>query len=404
MPSMPDFEKSPDGQYVTDGLAPKQFNRLFDLIHQDRQARRRKSRRQLTPALLKNRNLEDILTLGKKRDGTFFTKDDLKEFEKSRKQTRAKYSNSKPGITYAQLVASARDIDVKRANNSVTDGSGIKSASFIGIKHNVAIISVTASDRSEDSHHQVELRFEEWDEAMDEATDDIAQLQRVTRNLAKGRVSINCDCRRYMYWYRYIATAGNFTIAPPKEYIYPKIRNPRLQGVACKHIIHAFTRMQAAGWQSRLVQSLRKNAAGEHYGDDPKRTHEFFSDSEVKQLNRNRKSQTNRDAAKAEWNRYQARLDALAGKLTAANKQKLKTARSKLQRARTITEKERQRRAELKTKLTQATAERDAFKQQLADALKLQKQIFIDAQVMAGKTPEEARKAFEQHLNNKMGR
>ncbi|WP_432226738.1 hypothetical protein [Enterobacter wuhouensis] len=30
-----------------------------------------------------------------------------------------------------------------------------------------------------------------------------------------------------MFLYRYIATAGNFALAPPKEYAYPKIKKPK---------------------------------------------------------------------------------------------------------------------------------------------------------------------------------
>lgn len=402
---MADFQKNKNGRYITEGLTPKQFTQLFQSIHQDRQKRRRAKARQLTPAVMKNRNLDEILKLGKKKDGTFFTKDDLKGFEKTRAGVRKQFGHNQGGITYAQLVASSRSIDIKRANNNVDDGSGIKNASFIGMRHNVAIIRVTASARSEDSHHQVEIRFEEWDEAIDNAAgNDVAAQQRLVRNMAKGRVSVNCNCGRYQYWYRYIATAGNYTIAPPKEYVYPKLKNPLLEGVACKHIIHSLTRMQSAGWQHRLIQSLRKNAAGEHYADDPKKTTEYFTDDEIKRLNRNRKSQTNRAGAKAEWDRYQSRLDALAGKLSAADKKKLASTRQQLTRARTVSEKEQKRRVMAQEKLKQARAERDLLKQQLADSLKIQKQIFIDAQVMAGRTPQEARTAYAEHVKSKLGR
>ncbi|MCZ4061172.1 hypothetical protein O3W44_21835 [Pantoea sp. LMR881] len=68
---MADFEKDRFGRYVTQGLSPKQFDKVFDTIHQDRQKRRRQKARQLTPAVLKNKNLDEILKLGKKQVGTF---------------------------------------------------------------------------------------------------------------------------------------------------------------------------------------------------------------------------------------------------------------------------------------------------------------------------------------------
>lgn len=401
---MAEFEKDRSGRYITTGLTPKQFDRVFDAIHQDRQERRRKRARQLTPAILKNKNLDQILTLGKKKTGTFFTMDDLRGFERNRKTVKKQYSGSLPGITYDQLIASSRAIDVKRANNKVDDGSGITNAAFKGMKHNVALVDVTASQKSVHGNHRVQIRFEEWDDALQEsAGNDIAAQQRMASKMIKGRVSVNCDCGRYQYWYRYVATAGNFTIAPPKEYVYPKLKNPELEGVACKHIIHTLTRMQGAGWRNRILTSLRKAAAGEHYGDDPKKTTEYFTDEEVKRLNRNRKSQTNQRAARIEHERYEARLDALADKLKAADKQQLIKARKQLQKSRTLTQREQARREAAQEKLKQARIERDALKQQLSDSLKMQKQIFIDAQVMAGKTPEQARLAYTEHVKKKLG-
>lgn len=401
---MVDFARDNSGRYVTTGLSPKQFASVFNLILGDRQARRRGKARQLSPSMLKNKSLDDILKLGKKPGGTLFTKDDLKSFEKSRQQVRKQYSNKERGITYAQLISHSRSIDIKRANNNVDDGSGIKNGSFIGLRHNVALVSVAASQRSVHQHHLVEIRFEEWDEKIDDAAgNDIAAQQRMVREMAAGRVSVNCDCGRYQYWYRYIATAGNFTIAPPKEYIYPKIKNPKLEGVACKHIIHALTRMQGAGWQNRLIQSMRKSAAGQHFADDPIKTTEYFSDEEVKQLNRNRKGKTNQGAARAAWEKYQARLDALTNKLHAADKQELVKARKKLLKARTVSQREQTRRANAQAKIVQLKEEREVLKQQLSDSLKLQKQMFIDALVISGKSPAEARRAYAEYIQKKIG-
>ncbi|UAN54750.1 phage tail protein (plasmid) [Serratia sp. JSRIV002] len=403
---MDGFRKDDNGRYISDGLSPKQFARLFDQIQKERAHSRRRMNgsRHLTPSLLKNKHLDDIIGLGKKKDGTFFTIEDLKQFEANRGQARKKFTNTQPGITYAQLVAHSQAIDVKRANNNVDDGSGISNASFIGLQHNVALIRVAASNRSIDSSHLVQLRFEEWDEALENVTNDRAALMRLVRKLVAGRASINCDCGRYMYWYRYIATAGNFTISPPKEYVFPKIKNPNLRGVACKHIIHAFTRMQGAGWQTRIIESLIKASKGHHYGDDRKKTTEYFSESEIKQLNRNRKGKTNHAAIKAEYQRYQKRIDALQSKLTDKDKTKIDNARKKLARARQVTAQERERRKAAEAKAKQHASDVEAYKRQLSDLLKMQKQLFIDAQVMAGKTPEEAAKAFELHIKSTLGK
>ncbi|EKY4560057.1 phage tail protein, partial [Escherichia coli] len=214
------------GRYQTDGLSTKDFNKVFDLIRKQQRQNRRNARRTLTPRIMgmRNRELEAFLSLGKKKDGTYFTPEDIRSFNTSRQAHKTKFKSTVPGITYAQLVAQSTSIDIKRANNKVSDGTGIKAATFLGLKHNLALISVNASDESVHQHHRVRIRFEEWDKAVEKIAEDGAKKARIAADLCKGRVSFDCDCGRHQYWYRYMATAGNYAVAPPKEYAFPKIR------------------------------------------------------------------------------------------------------------------------------------------------------------------------------------
>ncbi|MDC9590733.1 phage tail protein [Xenorhabdus sp. XENO-10] len=395
---MADFPRAETGRYDTAGLMPKEFNRLFNQIAKDQHAkRRRKTSRLLTPSLLKNKIFDDIIALGRKRDGTLFTKEDLKGFEKNRQKIRSGFNTKIAGITYIQLIANCANIDVKRANNAVDDGSGIKTASFIGMEHNVAIISVTASERSEDKHHRVKIRFEEWDIAMEDLSEKEKNTSRVVRQLCAGRVSFDCDCGRHKYWYRYIATAGNFAISPPKEYIYPKIRNPNLKGVACKHVIHTMTRMQAGSWQIQVGRLLQKNAQTTSFGDDKKRATEFFGKDQLKQLNKNRKNKTNHSAIKKEYQRYQKRMDALEKKLDQDPK-KLDSLRSQLKRAKKLTDSQRLKLQKKQEQLNQMKAQEQLLKQQLKDAFNMKKQSFIDALIMSGQNKEQAEDAFSEYI------
>lgn len=63
--------------------------------------------------------------------------------------------------------------------------------------------------------------------------------------LVSGRLSFECPCGRHQYWYRYLATLGGYAIEP-LERDFPKIRNPRLTGCCCKHVL-------------RVLQELKKN-------------------------------------------------------------------------------------------------------------------------------------------------
>jgi len=395
-----EFERRPNGSFKTTGLTANDFNKLFNLVAKKQRATRRKGKRQLTKGLLRNKNLEDILKLGKKKDGTFFTPDDLKAFQKRRDVIKRTLGHETTGITYNQLIAHSLPIDVKRANNKVDDGSGISSAAFVGMKNDTLVVSVTASRVSVHQHHRVEIKLEEWRDAQDNLTDDKKKNAKVIANLCAGRVSVNCDCGRWQFWYRYVATVGNYALKP-FEHVFPKIRNPKLAGVACKHIIHALTRLQSGTWQVAVARQLDKSTNVIGFGDDKKRTTKFFSEKEIKKLSRNRKAQTNQAEARKAYLKYKKSQRAFTNRIEKTSDE-LEMMRSQLNRQRkTIqgkTAKIRQQQQENK-RLQKII---DSFSQSVQDGLALQRQTFMDALVMTGKTPEDAAKAWLEYFNAKI--
>jgi hypothetical protein len=399
---MAEFLKNDSGRYVTDGLSSKSFGKVFDLIRKDQTRKRREAHRTLTPGRMRNKSIDDILKLGKKSGGTFFTIEDLKSFEKFRGKARDKFDSKTAGITYAQLVASSQEIDIKRANNTVDDGSGIKRAVPTSLKHNIINISVEASDISVHQHHLVRIRLEEWDRMVEDIAEDDKAAQKVAKQLCAGRVSFDCDCGRHQYWYRYIATAGNFALAPPKEYAYPKIRNPNLKGVACKHVIHAMTRLQSNSWQLSIARALQKAATQIAFGDDKRKTTQHFSDSDKKVFNRNRNAKTDVTAAKREWQLYQRRQAALGEKIS-KDTGKIDKLRKKLSKARKQTDAQKKRAAEQEAALQKEKDKNQALKQRLADQFALKKQAFVDALVMTGTSPEQAEKMFLDYVKKGSG-
>ncbi|VUS90559.1 phage tail protein [Klebsiella huaxiensis] len=394
---MAEFLKNESGRYVTDGLSSKAFSKVFDLIRNDQTRKRRQAHRTLTPGRLRNKSIDDILKIGKKKGGTFFTTDDLKSFEKQRGQARVKFDSKTAGITYAQLVASSQAIDIKRANNTVDDGSGIKRAVPTSLKHNIINISVEASDISAHQHHLVRVRMEEWDRMVEDIAEDDKAALKVAKQLCAGRVSFDCDCGRHQYWYRYIATAGNFALAPPKEYAFPKIRNPNLKGVACKHVIHAMTRLQSASWQLSISRALQKAATQIAFGDDKRRATKHFTASDTKEFNRNRNAKTDITAAQREWALYQKRQAALGAKL-AKDTGKIDKLRNQLSKARKQSDAQKKRAAEKEAALQKERDKNKALQQQLADQFALKKQVFVDALIMAGTPPAQAEKMFMNYV------
>lgn len=330
-----DFERLDNGRYKVDGLSQKQFAALFEIIRKEQNKRRRDAYRTITPAMLRRKSPADLAKLGKKEDGTSFTREDLLQLEKNKKSFQKRFDSSKAGITHAQIIAGSTEIDIKRANNQVTDGSGIRYANISIIQGNVTTLRVKASAKNGFEFHAVKLRFEEWDDALMNANPDKGYAK-AAKAAVKGRISIACDCGRHEYWYRYLATIGNYCLAPPKEFSPPKIRNPNFKGVACKHVLHVLNKCQTASFVKQFENAMDKQASKVGFGDGRKIV--MDEAAAKKQLYTTRKPIDQTEALK-EFEKYQQRQQALAIKLSKsdpalvrARNQTLK-ARSKLKEA-----------------------------------------------------------------------
>lgn len=394
-------ERDRNGRWQTAGLPPRLFNKVFDKIKQAQRKNRRGGKHTLTPAMMKNRDLEKFLKLGKKQGDEYFTIEDMKKFIEQRKAHRKNFSSDVPGITWSEMGAKSKKIDVDRASNRVDDGTGIKKAMFIGLKHNMALVKVVASDASVHQNHQVRIRFEAWDTAVDDAGDEKADVKRLARMLCADRVSIDCDCGRHQYWYRYMATAGNYCVSPPKEYAYPKIRNPDLSGVACKHVLHALNRFQSAAWQLQIAQQLKNDAKRVGYGDDARRTTKWFDPSEQTTMNRNRRGQIDHKKIKEEYRKYKRDQEGFAKSLK-KNQPDVESLRAQLTKSRKQSNAQKRALKESKDRETTLQRERDEARQLVGDQLKMKKAAFVDAVRMSGKSKEEAETMFKRWLEKQI--
>ncbi|HHN5367824.1 TPA: phage tail protein [Escherichia coli] len=394
-------EQDSAGRWLTAGLTPRSFNTIFNKIQKAQRSNRRGARRTLTPAMMHNKDLDRFLKLGKKKEGTFFTAEDMKRFIENRKAHRGSFASNVPGITWAQMGAQSKKIDIDRASNRVDDGSGISKAAFIGLQHSIAIVNVTASNVSKHQNHRVRIRFETWDAAVESAGNPDENINNIARKLCADRVSIDCDCGRHQYWYRYMATAGNYCVAPPKEYSYPKVRNPDLTGVACKHVLHAMNRFQSSTWHLKIATQLRKDARRVSFGDDAKKTTTFFSPEELAEMGRNRKNTINQSTLRKAFNKYQKDQEAFSKSLK-KNKDKIDKLRDGLTKARKQSTQQKKALKEAQQREKILKKERDDARNLLADQLKLKKTAFVDALRMAGKSKKEAEEMFQTWLKSQL--
>lgn len=314
------LEIKENGRYATKGLDSRRFMQAFRAIKKAQDERRRHAGRAITPAILKGKKQADIVRLGKRQNGLPFTFNDLVDLENKKDAFEKRYDKDTAGITYRELIAGSLAIDIKRANNQVRDGSGIKAANIAGLLNNTITFNVTASDKNGDDNHQVIIRLEEWDHLLQNTEPTSKGYEKAVKQAVKGRMSIDCSCGRHQFWLRYLATVGNYAVTPPKEFSPPAQRNPELEGVACKHVLHVANKLQSPTWIKQLAPHMRSIAKRTGFADDRKLKH-VFSDEEIKDQKRTRKGKINQEPFQKELDAYQKRQANMAAKQASKKKE-----------------------------------------------------------------------------------
>lgn len=189
------------------------------------------------------------------------TDDDLAAF---RQNARALGQRFKGGITARQIIDMSLAIDRKRAREEITmavpaSARGTKDANRKVDRLEVRFIT-NASKKYGATRHHVMVEFLGYSTAVASGAMSATKAAALMR---KQNVRFDCDCGHHQYRRRYIATIGNFN-AGRSENGFPKITNPGLAGVACKHVLRVMAEVEGAGLvQGFLARAIEKGRASE---------------------------------------------------------------------------------------------------------------------------------------------
>ncbi|MDC5753603.1 hypothetical protein [Vibrio europaeus] len=365
------LERKDNGLPLTKGLTPKQWLRAFNIIEKNDAERRRNARNAIPRNFAKLSN-KQLAELGRRNGGLggAFTRDDLLDMKRQSDLVKKKFGAGSPGIHIHEIIANSRSIDIKRANNQVDDGSGVKSAHIAQIKGDLFTWTVDASDKNGADHHRVKIRLEQLDDALNEVTESRRETALLAKSVVKGRISFDCSCGRHQYWYRYKATAGNYCVAPPKEFSPPMQTNATLTGVACKHVLLVIKKIDSPSFANRLASDMQRQAKKVGFSDDRKNA-KIFDEKEISAQRKGRKGKIDYEKYRKAHERFlnaqkaiQKKKKQEAGKGKEERKSLGKT-RAALTRSQKKLEAERQRNRDL-IKLVHA-GNVNTFKGQLSD-------------------------------------
>lgn len=180
------------------------------------------------------------------------TKHDLTAFAANIEHMAKAY---KGGITVGQVISLSDQDDIDRANRQIH--MSIPS----GRKNNIVHFTTNASresiekDKNAPRYHHVHVEFLAFNELV--FNPEKVRATTVQNRLSNGRVRFECDCGRFNYWYRYLNTVAD-TVLGRREGGFPKIRNPMMMGVACKHILRVMSWIKSSSGRQYLSQALEK--------------------------------------------------------------------------------------------------------------------------------------------------
>ena len=178
------------------------------------------------------------------------TTNDLAQFRHNMRMAQKNFNGD--GITARQVIdlASSKpmpgtgsDTDIDRARKQITMAAPVSA-----FNNEVRFITNAGPDSDVNRHH-VLVRFNAFSAAANKLMASTAKERKDPKQTAnwlrKQKLAFDCDCGRHRYWFRYISTIGNFN-AGRKELGFPKIRNPNLKGVACKHVLRVMSEVESS--------------------------------------------------------------------------------------------------------------------------------------------------------------
>ena len=184
------------------------------------------------------------------------TRDDILAFQDNILLLKDQY---KKGITVQNIINLSLQDDIDRANQQIYMSVPISRKS--GLVH----FLTNAGPESKVQNHHVEVEFANFGSVVFDIKKEAVNT--VKNRIANGKIKFECDCERHTFWFRYMATIGGYGLGR-QEGGFPKVRNPHLSGVACKHVLRvAQWIISPAGIQylKKQVEADRKKQVGARY-------------------------------------------------------------------------------------------------------------------------------------------
>jgi hypothetical protein len=207
------------------------------------------------------------------------------------------------------------------------------------------------------SHHLTNVKLLGLESALRTPLDKNGTYLPAVLNAINGPVKVNCDCGRWRFWYRYKASVGGYAIT--EERGFPKVRNRRLTGSVCKHLVVTLNYLQQSkNLHTHLAARFSKLADAISL---PKRE-DFTSQRDQKKLAKGRVDRQLRAVSKAKETFKRER------KKKQREDERLRRIAQRAERAEKRRKRDKEREAKQKEEFARLQASERALKRQLSKA------------------------------------
>lgn len=198
------------------------------------------------------------------------TANDLAAFRKNMRTVQSRLTGT--GITSRQVLELAHDkplkgvdggSDLTRADQQIRVALPVSASVKPSSPSKVLDLRfiTNAGPDSRVTRHNVLVRFLGFGEAAralqtapttSETKERAISPKQAAQRLRAGYLAYECDCERHRFFFRFIATIGGFN-AGRDEHGYPKVTNPGLKGVACKHVLRVMAEVNSSAGVLRIL-------------------------------------------------------------------------------------------------------------------------------------------------------
>lgn len=148
------------------------------------------------------------------------------------------------GITAREVISLSMEADKKRSRKQINTAVPVR------MKGGDIQFITNAGPDSKRNRHNVQVVLRQYEAGLASGT----PLQ-AAKKIANADIKFDCSCEHHRYVFRYVTTLMKAN-AGRAETGFPKMKNPKLEGVACKHVLRVMIELSTSMFIHKKIAKM----------------------------------------------------------------------------------------------------------------------------------------------------